>query len=467
MDEFNEKNGKNETELLSDMKFEKNGDGDMERSVIWKDGGGTHTETTIIHKNVPAVGTILTTAITFLLVGMLVAGVIFLARYGNYFSKSAQTDKETATQAPATVLPTLEPIHAGSDLPTQAPNPGGNSGGDPTSSIAGIPELYSRNVLGVVIIESYSGSVRPSNLVGTGTGFCISANGYILTNAHVVNDADHFMVTAYNKNQCEASLIGADKKTDIAVLKIEETNMLSVLTVGDSSKVRTGDFVFTIGHPTGDELSFTATFGMVGAVERSVVIDGLRNSYIQIDAAINPGNSGGPLFDMNGNVIGVNSAKTVIASYDEDGNPINAEGLGFAIPIGTAMDVAREIINDGGIERPGIGVSTIYIDEDRANTYSIPTGALVYTVIENGPAHLGGLKVDDIITAVDGVAITSNDVLGEYIRTKSIGDIITMSVFRDGETLEVQITIGDFNQIGSKILNDEYGGAKYGINGVH
>lgn len=466
MNEFSEQNGKTETELLSDMKFEKNSDGDMERSVVWKDSSGNHTETTIIHKNVPAAGTIIITAITFLIVGMLIAGAIFFARYG-IFSENAQSDANSRIEATEPPLPTLEPQQPGNDSPTSAPNPGGTSSNDPSSSINSIPELYSRNVQGVVIIESYNGNVRPSNLVGTGTGFCISANGYILTNAHVVNEADHYMVTSYSKAQCEARLIGADKKTDIAVLKIEDTSMLSVLSVGDSSKVRTGDFVFTIGHPTGDELSFTATFGMVGAVERSVLIDGLRNYYIQIDAAINPGNSGGPLFDMEGNVIGVNSAKTVIASYDEDGNPINAEGLGFAIPINNAIEVARQLIDEGGIARPGIGISTIYIDEDRAAAYSIPTGALVYTIIENGPAHLGGLKIDDIITAVDDIAVTSNESLGEYIRTKQIGDVITMNVFRDGETLEIQITVGDFNQIGSKILNDEHGGAKYGINGVH
>lgn len=460
----NRSQGNDQLELIASPRFRKNSTGDMERSIIWKDEQGTHTETTVIHKNVPTFSVIIVTAIIFLLIGAFIAGLILFARFGKLMLQTIQTEKMLSAQQ--TPLPTLEP-------PTQQPQDHGGAtptpvrpgSTDPSAEFGNnIPDLYSKNVTGVVIVQSYNGSIRPSNLVGTGTGFCISSNGYILTNAHVVSDADHFMLTTYDNRQTEATLIGSDVRTDVAVLKIEDTSMLTVLTIGDSSKVRTGDFVFAIGHPTGDELSFTATFGMVGAVNRSVVIDGVRNSYIQIDAAINPGNSGGPLFDMNGNVIGINSAKTVVASYDDNGEPISAEGLGFSIPINSAMEIARTLIDEGGIVRPGIGISTVFINEDYAAQYEIPSGALVYTIIQDGPGHLAGLKIDDIITEIDGIRVTSNDVLGDHIRTKSVGDIVVMTVFRDGSTIQVSITIGDLNEIGSTILNGEHGGEKYGIN---
>ena len=457
-------NMNNDIDLYSETRYQKNSDGNSERTVIWRDGEGMHTETTVINKTVPSVGVILLIALVFTIIGAAIAALLFLARYGKDFALFSRRSDAVVTEAPTqSELPTLEPVKTPEPTPGETNNPSGHEGDTDSVGFGAIPELYRRNVTGVVIIQSYSGTVRLSNLVGTGTGFCISENGYIMTNAHVVKDADNFIVTSYSNRKVSARLIGSDVRTDIAVLKIEETDLLTVLTIGDSSKVRTGDFVFTIGHPTGDELSFTATFGMVGAVERSVSIEGVRNNYIQIDAAINPGNSGGPLFDMQGNVIGVNSAKTVIASYNDDGDPISAEGLGFALPINMALETATKIIDEGGILRPGIGISTIFVNEEVAEQYSIPTGALVYTITEDGPGHLAGLKIDDIITDVDGVAIDSNDTLVNYIRTKSVGDVIRMNIFRDGETLEIEVTVGDLNSIGSTILDNAYGGEKYGL----
>ncbi|MBR5947085.1 MAG: trypsin-like peptidase domain-containing protein, partial [Clostridia bacterium] len=297
----------------------------------------------------------------------------------------------------------------------------------------------------------------------TGSGFFITDDGYILTNAHVVEDAVNVRITTYDGTVYDATIIGSDVRTDIAVLKAPRDAVVQTLTLGDSERVRTGDFVLAIGHPTGEELSFTATFGMVGAVERSVTIDGVRNDYIQIDAAINPGNSGGPLFDMNGLVVGVNSAKTVVASYDEDGDPINAEGLGFALPINTAMETAREIIAQGSIVRPGIGLSTVFVTPETAEKYNIPVGGLVYTVTDGGPAHEAGLYADDIITQADDVKIEDNEALGAYIRTKSYGDTVEITYWRDGEYHTCTLTVGDLNAIGSKVLDDAYGGAQYGI----
>lgn len=451
------KNGSG-VDMYSESKYSYNEDGDMQKNVIWHDDNGMHSETTIIQKKVPAAGTIILTAVVFLLIGALIAGMIFFARFVGIRS-IADVLRGNSEQQQEQPTPPVE-----NTTPTPAPQttPSGNNSGETGTFANNIPEIYKNNVNGVVIVQSYDGKARLSNLVGTGTGFCIAENGYILTNAHVVEDANTYQVVTYDGKTVDASLVGKDVRTDIAVLKIKDIS-LKVLETGDSSAVQTGDFVFAIGHPTGDELSFTATFGMVGAVNRSVIIDGVRNSFIQIDAAINPGNSGGPLFDMNGRVIGVNSAKTVIASYDEDGEPISAEGLGFAIPINTALDTARAIIANGSIVRPGIGISTIVINEETAAKYDIPVGALVYSILEDGPGHLAGLHVDDIIIKADDTDIPDSESLGKYISSKSVGDVVKLTVFRDGETLTLDITIGDLNQLGSTVLNDEYGGEKYGL----
>lgn len=452
-----------------------NADGDRQSTVVWQqEGGPLRTQTTIIHKKVPAAGTLVLTAFVFTMLGALIASIVFLARFIDIKSIAAavgetkrtsviETPRPDASEQPAatddahgTVAPTPE---RSVELPTPAP-----ASGEPYLNFgAGLNELYDENVAGVVVVNSYAGVPRSSTHAGTGSGFFITDSGYILTNAHVVEDAVNVRITTYDGKTYDASIVGSDVKTDIAVLKAPEEAVMKALTIGDSKNVRTGDFVLAIGHPTGEELSFTATFGMVGAVERSVTIDGVRNDYIQIDAAINPGNSGGPLFDMNGLIIGVNSAKTVVASYDEDGEAINAEGLGFALPINTAMDTAHAIIAKGGIVRPGIGLSTVFVEKEIADEYDIPQGALVYTVSEGGPAHQAGLYADDIITRVDGIEVTDNEALGAYIRTKAFGDRVEITYWRDGEYHTCILIIGDLNKIGSKVLDDAYGGAKYGI----
>ncbi|MBR3298999.1 MAG: trypsin-like peptidase domain-containing protein [Clostridia bacterium] len=462
-------------EFFTDPISTVNDDGDRQRTVAWREEGGPlQTQTTIIHKKVPSAGVIVLTAFVFTVLGALIASLVFLARFVDVKSIASAIGETKRTSVIETPLPEQSSNGASSDndakspsahtdpnvaLPTPAPPED-----DPVMNFgAGLNELYDENAAGVVIVNSYSGVPRSSAHTGTGSGFFITDDGYILTNAHVVEDAANVRITTYDGSEYDAVIVGSDVRTDMAVLRAPEEAVMKTLTIGDSSRVRTGDFVLAIGHPTGEELSFTATFGMVGAIERSVTIDGVRNDYIQIDAAINPGNSGGPLFDMNGLVIGVNSAKTVVASYDENGEPITAEGLGFALPIGTAMETARELIAQGGIVRPGIGLSTVFVTPETAEKYGIPVGGLVYTVTEGGPAHEAGLYADDIITQADDVKIEDNEALGAYIRTKTYGDSVEITYWRDGEYHTCTLTVGDLNAIGSKVLDDAYGGAKYGI----
>lgn len=462
-------------EFFTDPIRTENEKGERESTVLWREEGGPlQTQTTVIHKKVPSAGVLVLTAFVFTVLGAFLASLVFLARFidiKSIASAIGETKRTSVIETPRpeqsadstpepdeTKAPVVNP-DPNIQLPTPAPDeafPDMNFG-------AGLNELFNENVAGVVIVNSYSGSPRGSNHSGTGSGFFITDDGYILTNAHVVEGAVNVRITAYNGSVYDAAIVGSDVKTDIAVLKAPKEAVSEALTIGDSDRVRTGDFVLAIGHPTGEELSFTATFGMVGAVDRSVTIDGVRNDYIQIDAAINPGNSGGPLFDMNGLVVGVNSAKTVVASYDEDGEPINAEGLGFALPINMAMETARAIISQGSIVRPGIGLSTVFVTPETAEKYGIPIGGLVYTVTEGGPAHEAGLYADDIITQADDVKIEDNEALGAYIRTKVYGDIVEITYWRDGEYHTCTLTVGDLNAIGSTVLDGAYGGAKYGI----
>lgn len=461
-------------EFFADPISYENEDGDRVSTVSWREAGEPYqTETTIIHKNVPSAGVLVLTALAFTVLGAFIASLVFLARFVDVKSIASAIgeNKRTAViESPAPDQSANNDGRNGSGAPAALPDPNiqlptpAPSQSTPNMNFgAGLNELYDENAAGVVIVNSYSGSPRSSTHTGTGSGFFITQDGYILTNAHVVEDASVVRITTLDGSVYDAAIVGSDVKTDIAVLRAPAEAVMQVLTIGDSERVRTGDFVLAIGHPTGEELSFTATFGMVGAVNRSVTIDGVRNEYVQIDAAINPGNSGGPLFDMNGLVVGVNSAKTVVASYDEDGEPINAEGLGFALPINTAMETAHDLIAQGSIVRPGIGLSTVFVTPETAEKYNIPVGGLVYTVTEGGPAHQAGLYADDIITKADDVIIDNNEALGAYIRTKAFGDTVEILYWRDGEYHTCVLTVGDLNAIGSKVLDNAYGGARYGI----
>lgn len=452
-----------------------NDNGERERTVVWREEGGSlQTQTTIIHKKVPTAGVLVLTAFVFTALGAFLASLVFLARFIDIKSIASAIGETKRTSVIETPRPDQSsdssevPEHSKTPMVSpdpnfQLPTPAPEADTPDMNFGAWLNELFAKNVSGVVIVNSYSGSPRSSTHIGTGSGFFFTDEGYIITNAHVVDGAANVRITAYNGTVYDAAIVGSDVKTDIAVLKVPEEAVLETLTMGDSDRVRTGDFVLAIGHPTGEELSFTATFGMVGAVDRSVTIDGVRNDYIQIDAAINPGNSGGPLFDMNGLVVGVNSAKTVVASYDEDGEPINAEGLGFALPINTAIQTAHDLIAQGSIVRPGIGLSTVFVTPETAEKYGIPIGGLVYTITEGGPAHEAGLYADDIITRADDVKIEDNEALGAYIRTKSYGDTVEITYWRDGEYHTCNLTVGDLNAIGSTVLDGAYGGAKYGI----
>lgn len=278
----------------------------------------------------------------------------------------------------------------------------------------------------------------------TGSGFVVSSSGYILTNAHLLEGAQKMTVLLPVTNEeLEATVIGSDSETDIAVLKVTKEG-LKPLPIGDSDAIRVGDFVLAIGNPVDlDSLSNTLTFGVVSAKSRSMTIEGRTNNYIQMDAAVNFGNSGGPLLNLSGEVVGMTSMKTVVAGYDDYGNAVNAEGLGFALPMNDVIVIMKKLIEEGTISRPAVGISVITMTEAMAAEYDLPMGVYVQSVVKGGPASQAGIKAGDVIVSANGTELLEQDVLIEMIRNMSIGDSITLGIVRDGENIECTLNLGN------------------------
>lgn len=316
-----------------------------------------------------------------------------------------------------------------------------------------VPDIVEQVYDGVVGINTYYDGMGFGEAAGYGSGFVVSREGYIITNEHVVRDASEITVTFSDGEETEAELVGSDVKLDLAVLKVDKGG-LTPLALGDSDGIRVGEFSLAMGNPSGAELAGSATFGIISATSRTINVEGQVFDYIQTDAAINMGSSGGPLLDMNGLVIGITSAKNIYAGYDEYGTPIAAEGLGFAIPINEAMAVVEQLITQGHVVRPGLGINVIMLTAEDAEHYDVVEGVLIYSVTRNGPAHKAGLKVDDIVTEYDGITPDSQDAFVEYVKGLNLGDVITMTVWRDGETLEIEAELGDMNQMGSDLVGN-------------
>ena len=272
----------------------------------------------------------------------------------------------------------------------------------------------------------------PLRDLGLGSGFIISADGYVITNAHVVQRADEVTVTLTDKREFKAKVIGTDERTDVAVLKIDVTG-LPKLSIGDSDKVRVGEWVLAIGSPFGFENTVTA--GIVSAKSRDT---GDFVPFIQTDAAVNPGNSGGPLFNTRGEVIGINSQ-----IFSGSGGYL---GISFAIPVNTAMNVANQLIKSGKVNRGRIGVSIPNpITKDLAESLGLPNtkGALIDSVEKDTPADKAGILAQDIVLKVNGKQIETNIDLSRTIGNTAPGTKIVMSIWRKGALKEITVTVGE------------------------
>lgn len=271
-----------------------------------------------------------------------------------------------------------------------------------------------------------------------GSGFIVSGDGYILTNNHVIEGADEILVRLNDRRELEATLIGSDPSTDLAVLKVEADNLPTV-ELGDSEKLEVGEWVVAIGSPFGFDYSVTA--GIVSALGRNLPNENYV-PFIQTDVAINPGNSGGPLFNLDGEVVGINSQ-----IYTRSGGFM---GVSFAIPINVAMNVAEQLKTTGSVDRGWLGVIIQEVSKPLAESFGLdkPEGALVVQVLDGSPAASAGLQSGDIITAVNGNSISMSSDLPHQIGRLSSGDKAELDIVRSGKAKTIKVKIGSMPQDG-------------------
>jgi serine protease Do len=276
---------------------------------------------------------------------------------------------------------------------------------------------------------------------GEGSGFIVSPDGYILTNAHVVENADEVTVKTTDRREYTAKVVGADEQTDVAVLKIEAKNLPTVA-LGDPSKLRPGEWVVAIGSPFGFENSVTA--GIVSATSRAMP-GGNYTQFIQTDVAVNPGNSGGPLFNMNGEVIGINSQ-----IYSRTGGYM---GVSFAIPIDIASSVKDQLIKTGHVTRSRIGVSIQEVNAQLAESFGLdrPRGALVGSVEDDSPGAKGGIRAGDVILKVAGQTIENSSQVPVIIAGKQPGEPVPIEVWRNGSTKELSVRPVKLEETGQQV----------------
>ena len=274
-----------------------------------------------------------------------------------------------------------------------------------------------------------------------GSGFIISSDGYVLTNNHVVADADEILVRMSDRSELEAKLVGADPRSDVALLKIEGKNLPTVK-LGRSENLKVGEWVLAIGSPFGFDYSVTA--GIVSAKGRSLPNESYV-PFIQTDVAINPGNSGGPLFNLDGEVVGINSQ-----IFTRSGGFM---GLSFAIPITVALDVANQLKETGKVSRGWLGVVIQEVNKDLAESFGLdrPAGALVAQVLEDGPAAKGGLRVGDVILRLDNHPIVMSSDLPHRVGILKPGTTSRLEVMREGERRTLNVTIGALPEEGDPV----------------
>jgi serine protease Do len=278
---------------------------------------------------------------------------------------------------------------------------------------------------------------REFEQMSTGSGFILSADGYVLTNGHVVDDATEVTVKLSDKREFKAKVVGTDKRTDVALLKIDATGLQKV-TIGDPDKLKVGEWVAAIGKPFGLENTITA--GIVSAKGRDLPRENNLVPFIQTDVPINPGNSGGPLFNMKGEVVGINSL-----IYSQTGGYM---GLAFSIPIDVAMNVVKQIQEKGRVTRGRIGVQIQEVSKETADAFGLPKagGALVNSVEKGGPADKAGIEDGDIILKADGKTVNTSSELPRIVTLVKPGSKITLQVWRKGATKDIVVTVAELKE---------------------
>ena len=332
-----------------------------------------------------------------------------------------------------------------------------STGDTPTVQISSVPELDPDNydvVNGLAGEEIYK-KVSPSivsvisttaNGMGSGSGVIMSADGYIITNQHVITDADQVTVQLSDGSQLQAEIVGQDEQSDLAVLKVEPESELTAAEFGDSDQLQPGEYAYAIGSPGGVQFANTITGGRISAINRDVTINDRVMTLIQTDASINPGNSGGALINKYGQVVGITSAKLSSSAFGE----ASIEGMGFAIPINTAKEIVDELIANGYVAgRPSLGITGTNLSAQRAAYMNVPQGVYVYSVDERAHAASEGLLAGDIITAVNGDEITTMDEINAVKEEMKAGDKLNITVYRmsAGQFIDLTITLTDAHDL--------------------
>ncbi len=280
---------------------------------------------------------------------------------------------------------------------------------------------------------------------GAGSGVVLTSDGYIITNNHVIQGASSIKVTMRNGTSYDATLVGTDVDSDIAVIKIDATD-LDAAVLGDSDKLQVGELAVAIGNPLG-QLGGTVTEGIISALDRSITIDGTEMHLLQTSAAINPGNSGGGLFNEKGELVGIVNAKTSEAGI---------EGLGFAIPVNTAKNIAEQLITNGYVTgKVRLGISLIEIPDERvAMQYGVTDpGVYVAQVTASSDAYYGGLRTADLIKSINGKEITTSQDVKDFIENGSVGDKLEFVIVRENQEQHLTITLTEYNNNVEKFIS--------------
>lgn len=300
-------------------------------------------------------------------------------------------------------------------------------------------EVYASVVNSAVSINCSATSTnifgQQTQTASSGSGFIITEDGYVVTNYHVVSGASSVEVTLYNGDTYDATVIGGDSDYDVAVLKIEATGLQPV-TPGESADVNVGDTVLAIGNPLG-ELTFSMSQGIVSSCDRAINVDGTPFNMIQVDCSINPGNSGGPLVNLYGEVVGIVSAK--YSTYSST----TVEGLGFAIPISDVRSIITDIMENGAVtDKAYMAITAGTMNEQMAAQFNIDVteGVFVYSVVEGGAGDKAGLRLGDVITKMGDKTLTSRQDLSAAMKGYRAGDTVTLTVYRGGQYIEVELT---------------------------
>lgn len=276
---------------------------------------------------------------------------------------------------------------------------------------------------------------QQTQTASSGSGFIITEDGYVVTNYHVVRGASSVQVTLYNGDTYDATVIGGDSDYDVAVLKINASGLQPV-TLGESADVNVGDTVLAIGNPLG-ELTFSMSQGIVSSCDRAINVDGTPFNMIQVDCSINPGNSGGPLVNLYGEVVGIVSAK--YSSYSST----TVEGLGFAIPISDVRSIITDIMENGAVtDKAYMAITAGTMNEQMAAQFNIDVteGVFVYSVVKGGTGEKAGLRLGDVITKMGDKTLTSRQDLSAAMKGYRAGDTVTLTVYRGGQYIEVELT---------------------------